>query len=141
MLYNEASEILIEYIKKNKIDLQLTPPYCHHRNLAERVMRTFKEHFKSLRAACDPRFPRHIWCRLLPQATLILKILRTSRLHPQFSEYHALITLRNVSRATTISGDNAASVMMAGQAKTAIRPFVTRMYLLVVVIGYSVVVI
>ena len=77
-------------MKKNKIDLQLTPPYCHRINLAEHAILNFKEHFKYLRAACDPKFPRHLWCRLMQQATLTLNLLWTSLLHPQFSAYHAL---------------------------------------------------
>ena len=42
----EASYIFLEYTKK--IDVQLAPPYTHHRNLAERAIRTLKEKFKAL---------------------------------------------------------------------------------------------
>ena len=89
-LDNEASDILLEYMRNNKIDIQLAPPHIHRRNLAERAIRTFKEHFKALRASCDPLFPKHLWCRLLQQATLSLNLLREARLHPQLSSYHAL---------------------------------------------------
>eukprot|EP00978_Attheya_sp_CCMP212_P040835 scaffold226906_cov28-Attheya_sp.AAC.1 len=47
-LDNEASDILLEYMSSNKIDIQLAPPHIHRRNLAERAIRTFKEHFKAL---------------------------------------------------------------------------------------------
>jgi hypothetical protein len=30
-------------------------------------------------------FPLHLWCRLLPQATATLNLLRSSRLHPKLS--------------------------------------------------------
>jgi hypothetical protein len=36
-------------------------------------------------ASVDPYFPLHLWDRLLPQAELILNLLRTSRQHPQLS--------------------------------------------------------
>jgi hypothetical protein len=36
-------------------------------------------------SSVDPAFPLHLWDRLLPQADIVLNILRTSRLHPQLS--------------------------------------------------------
>ena len=38
-LDNEASDILLQYMKSNKIDVQLAPPHMHRRNLAERDRR------------------------------------------------------------------------------------------------------
>ena len=58
MLNNETSTTLLDYLKKNKINVQLAPPHMHRRNLAEHAIRTFKEHFISIRAGCDPRFPK-----------------------------------------------------------------------------------
>ena len=42
-LDNEASDILLQYMKSNKIDVQLAPPHMHRRNLAERAIRTWKD--------------------------------------------------------------------------------------------------
>jgi hypothetical protein len=42
----------------------------------------------------DPAFPIHLWYRLLPQAEIMLNLLRTSRLHPQLSaaaHFHGLV--------------------------------------------------
>jgi hypothetical protein len=36
-------------------------------------------------SSVDPSFPLHLWYRLLPQAEIMLNLLRTSRLHPQLS--------------------------------------------------------
>ena len=47
--------------KQNKIDVQLDPPHINLINLAERAIHPLKEHFKSLRAARDTKFPKHIW--------------------------------------------------------------------------------
>jgi hypothetical protein len=44
-LDNEASVALKNFFTVNDIDYQLVPPHCHHRNAAERAIRTFKEHF------------------------------------------------------------------------------------------------
>ena len=87
MLDNETSNILLDYMTKNKIDIQLAPPHMHRRNLAERAIRTFKEHFVSIRAGCDPRLPKNLWCRLIPQAVITLNLMRPSRLHPKLSAY------------------------------------------------------
>ena len=45
MLDNETSTILLNYMKKNLIDVQLAPPHMHRQNLAERTIHTLKEHF------------------------------------------------------------------------------------------------
>ena len=87
MLDNETSAILLAYLQKNKIDVQLAPPHMHRHNLAERAIRTFKEHFISIRAGCDPRFPKNMWDRLIAQAIITLNLLRPSRLHPKLSAY------------------------------------------------------
>jgi hypothetical protein len=46
-LDNEASAALKNFFTANDVDYQLLPPHCHRRNAAERVIRTFKEHFVS----------------------------------------------------------------------------------------------
>jgi len=87
MLDNKTSAILFAYLQKNKIVVQLAPPHMHRRNLAERAIRTFKEHFISIRAGCDPRFPKNLWDQLIAQAIITLNLLRPSRLHPKLSAY------------------------------------------------------
>jgi hypothetical protein len=82
---NEASAALKSYFTENDMAYQLAPPHYHRRNAAARAIRTFKEHFLAGLASVDPDFPMHIWDRLLPQAEIILSLLRTSRLHPQLS--------------------------------------------------------
>jgi hypothetical protein len=46
------------------------PPHLHRKNAAERVIRTFKNHFVAGLCSVDKQFPMHLWCELLPQATL-----------------------------------------------------------------------
>jgi hypothetical protein len=45
----------------------------------------FKNHFVAGLCSVDKQFPMHLWCELLPQATLTLNLLRTSRINPTIS--------------------------------------------------------
>jgi hypothetical protein len=69
------------------VDVQLSPPYVLHCNVAERAIRPFKNHFVAGFCSANPDLPMHLWDRLVPQAIQTLNLLRTSRLHPQLSAY------------------------------------------------------
>ena len=69
---------------------QLVPPHIHCKNSAEWAIRTFKEHFISRLASNHKELPLHIWCQLLPHASLTLSLLRQSRMHPRLSGYAQL---------------------------------------------------
>jgi hypothetical protein len=56
ILDNKASAELKEAIKKN-CTIQLVPPDNHRRNLAERAIQTFKNHFKAIIAGVDDSLP------------------------------------------------------------------------------------
>jgi hypothetical protein len=93
-LDNEAPAALKNFFTINDIAYQLVPPHCHRRNVAERAIRTFKEHFVAGISSVDPSFPMHLWDILLPHAEITLNLPRTSRLHPQLSaaaHYHGLV--------------------------------------------------
>ena len=84
-LDNEASQLLKDEMDKAEIQWQLVPPEIHRRNAAERAIRTYKNHLISGLASTDPKFPLHLWDRLIVQATLTLNLLRNSRLNPNLS--------------------------------------------------------
>ena len=86
-LDNECSKILKEYMHDQSIDFQLAPPGMHHRNAAERAIRTFKNHFIAGLSSTDPIFPLYLWDLLLPQAEMSLNLLRGSRINPKLSAY------------------------------------------------------
>jgi hypothetical protein len=99
-LDNEASAALKNFFTTNDVEYQLVSPNCHRRNAAERSIRTFKEHFVAGLSSVDPKFRLHLWDRLLPQATLTLNLLRTSKLHPQLSaaaHFHGLVDYNKTS--------------------------------------------
>ena len=47
-------------------------------------------HFITGLAIVDPNFPLYLWCRLLPLASLMLNLLRPSRINPKLSVYKIL---------------------------------------------------
>jgi hypothetical protein len=75
ILDNEASAFFKTEIRKN-YDLQLIPPDMHRCNLSKQAIQTFKNHFISILAGVDPSFPMYLWDRLIPQAVLMLNLLR-----------------------------------------------------------------
>ena len=66
---------------------ELVPPDDHWRNMAEKAIQTFKDHFVGVLSGCAPTFPLHLWCQLLPQVERQLLLLCQSRLHPNLSAY------------------------------------------------------
>jgi hypothetical protein len=84
-LDNEASKLLKTYLHQQNITFQLVPPYIHRCNAAERAIRSFKDHLIAGLCSTDKSFPVHLWDRLLPQAVITLKMLRTSRINPKLS--------------------------------------------------------
>jgi hypothetical protein len=97
ILNNKASAELKEAIKKNCI-IQLIPPDNHRRNLVERAIQTFKNHFKAILAGVDDSFPmRHgtNYChkQYLPSISSNNQMLPQKYQHTNTSE-EALTTTR-----------------------------------------------
>ena len=86
-LDNKASQILHDYMDSQAINFQLTPAGPHQRNNAKRAIQTFENHLKAGLASTPPNFPLNLWDKLLPQALLILNILRPARINPRLSTY------------------------------------------------------
>ena len=87
ILDNEISAEFTAALTLNKATYQLGPPHTHRRNLAERAIQTFKNHFKAGLASVDPNFPLSEWDRLIEQANITLNLLRTARSNPKLSSY------------------------------------------------------
>jgi hypothetical protein len=87
ILDNECSADLKAVIKENGMKFQLVPPHDHRRNIAEKAISTFKDHFISILCGADKAFPLHLWDRLLRQAEHTLNMLRPSRMTPTISAY------------------------------------------------------
>ena len=92
---NKINGDLRDAIKKENMQLQLTPPNIHRRNAAERAIQTWKNHFLSGLATCHPQFPVREWDRLIPQANITLNLLRSSRINPRLSAYAFIFGIFN----------------------------------------------
>ena len=86
-LDNECSDNFKKCIAKNKMTWELVPPDCHRRNMAERAIQTFKNHFVSILSGVDDRFPLSLWCHLVRPAELTVNLLRQSNVAPKISAY------------------------------------------------------
>ena len=76
--------------KKYDVAFQLVPPHFHRRNAAKRAIQTWKNHFCSGLATCDPKFPLSEWDLLMPQVEIALNLLRSYRRYPKLSAYNCL---------------------------------------------------
>ena len=97
-LDNETSVSLQLSMQTKKVNFQLVPPHNHRRNAAERCIRTFKNHFIAGVCSTHPNFPLNQWDTLLPQAEIILNLLRPSRINPKLSGYSLLNVEFNYNR-------------------------------------------
>ena len=83
---NEVSKAPVDFLEPTTT-VQLVPPHLHRRNADERAIQTFKSHFISILCGTNKHFPINLLDKLVPQATLTLNLLRTSRLNPNLSAY------------------------------------------------------
>jgi hypothetical protein len=87
VLDNQASAAYKKAIGNSDMTYELVPPDNHQRNMAEKAIQTFKDHFVCVLSGCAPTFPLHLWCQLLPQVEPQLPHLQQSQLHPNLSTY------------------------------------------------------
>eukprot|EP00957_Ditylum_brightwellii_P047191 3584002-Ditylum_brightwellii.AAC.1 len=66
---------------KRGMNFQLAPPHNHCRNVAERAIQTFKNHFIARLCSVHSNFPIQVWDKLLPQAVLTLNLLHPSQIN------------------------------------------------------------
>jgi hypothetical protein len=75
LLDNQASVALKKAIRDSDRTCELVPPDNHQRNMAEKAIQTFKDHFVSILSGCTPTFPLHLRCQLLSQVEWQLLLL------------------------------------------------------------------
>ena len=90
ILDNECPNVLAFFMREVNEKFQLVPTNIHCRNSAERAIRTFKENFIAGLSSTHKDFPLHLWCPILPHASLTLNLLRKSRINPKLSGYAQL---------------------------------------------------
>ena len=90
ILDNECSAEFKTLINKNEMKYQLVPPHDHRRNVAEKAIQTFKDHFVAVLCGTDDSFPLQLWCQILRQAEHQLNMLRKSRTDPTISAFEQM---------------------------------------------------
>jgi hypothetical protein len=86
-LDNKRSEKFKQCIRKIGMTQELVPPNNHRRNIAKRVIQTFKNHFISILSGIDDWFPISLWCHLVEPAELTVNLLQQSNVTPKVSAY------------------------------------------------------
>ena len=87
ILDNEASKEYKGAITKSGMTFQRVPPDDHRRNVAEKAIQTWKDHFISVSSGTASTFPLHLWCQLLPQMEKQLHLLRQTNANPKVCTY------------------------------------------------------
>eukprot|EP00804_Cyclotella_cryptica_P016944 CCRYP_001898-RA/>CCRYP_001898-RA protein AED:0.31 eAED:0.31 QI:0/-1/0/1/-1/0/1/0/441 len=87
VLDNKLSVTYKLAITNSGMAYQLVPPDDHRRNIAEKAIQTWKDHFIAVISGTDTKFPLHHWCQLLPQMERQLSLLRQSNSHPHISSH------------------------------------------------------
>ena len=72
------SDWTINYLSKNKFQLELTPVGQHRRNKAERAIRTYKNHFIATLAGVDKECPVELWPDFMEQIGLTINLFRSA---------------------------------------------------------------
>eukprot|EP00804_Cyclotella_cryptica_P012520 CCRYP_017704-RB/>CCRYP_017704-RB protein AED:0.24 eAED:0.24 QI:0/0/0/1/0.5/0.33/3/0/909 len=87
VLDNEASAAYKQAILDSGMTYQLVPPDDHRRNVAEKAIQTWKDHFVAVISGTAAKFPLHLWCQLIPHMERQLNLLRQSNANPKISAY------------------------------------------------------
>ena len=65
----------------------MVPPHTHHRNISERAIQTYKNHFKGVRASVNPKYLLFMRDRFIEKANITLNLLRSCHTYPKVSAY------------------------------------------------------
>jgi hypothetical protein len=84
---NEASTAYKEAVTTSGMTYQLVPPDDHRRNVAEKAIQTWKDHFIAALSGTPNDFPLHLWCQVIPQMERQLCLLRQTNINPKISTY------------------------------------------------------
>ena len=90
ILDNETSQAFKDEIRNTGMTYQLVPPGDHRRNIAERDIQTWKNHFVSVLSGAASTFPLHLWCQSIPQSERQLILLGQSNVNPKILSYSHL---------------------------------------------------
>ena len=87
VLDNKISAAYKSAITTSGMSYQLVPPNDHQRNIAEKAIQTWKDHFVATLSGTANNFPLHLWCQRIPQMECQLNLLHQSHSNPKVSSY------------------------------------------------------
>ena len=87
LLDNEIYKTYKDDIRESGMSYQLAPPGDYRRNIAERAIQTWKNHFFGVLSGTAATSPMHIWRQSTPQAERELMLLSMSNINPKISSY------------------------------------------------------
>ena len=87
ILDNKISAAYKSETAATNMTYQLVPPDDHRRNIAEKALQTWKDHFIGVLSGTAETFPLHLWCQAIPQAERQLLLLQQSNVHPNLLAY------------------------------------------------------
>ena len=82
ILDNEASEDYLQAIERSGIKYEKVLLNIHWRNMAEKAISMFKDHFQAIMVGVDSTFPMHLWDRLLHQVGSMLNMMQPMNIAP-----------------------------------------------------------
>ena len=68
VLDNKISQTYKDEIRESGMSYQLVTPDDHRRNIVERAIQTWKNHFVGVLSGTAAIFPLQLWCQAIPQA-------------------------------------------------------------------------
>ena len=75
ILDNECLAVVTQFFRQEQVKLRLVSPNLHHNNVVEKATGTLKDHFVTIMCSVDPKFPMHVWCRIVRQVVTTLNLL------------------------------------------------------------------
>eukprot|EP00804_Cyclotella_cryptica_P021899 CCRYP_000854-RA/>CCRYP_000854-RA protein AED:0.35 eAED:0.33 QI:0/0/0/1/1/1/2/0/417 len=90
VLDNKASAAYKQAILDSGLTYQLVPPDDHRRNVAEKAIQTWKDHFIAVLSGTADKFPPHLWCQLILHMERQLFLLHQSNAKSKISAYDHL---------------------------------------------------
>lgn len=89
-LDNETSKDVEDFIAEQNAKHQYTPPDIHRTNIAERMIRTWKNHMCAVRAGTPKTYRLSNWCKDLEQVDITINMMRPCTQNPNLSAYEAM---------------------------------------------------
>ena len=89
-LDNKTSCDVKAFITEQQARIQYTPADMHCTNIADRCLRTWKNHFTAMRPGAPPSFRMANWCRMTEQCNITLNMIRPCTLNPLLSAFEAM---------------------------------------------------